>query len=114
VGTPAWSEPPPPPSVCGASEHAAACTDAHHHRACSETAGAAVRGSRPSAGFRCRQTLFLFRAEHHLKGLEELDGDREDDGRVLLHGDFGQSLQVAQLDGGRFPADDLGGLGQFG
>src|SRR5919199_1653638 len=41
------------------------------------------------------------------EGLEQVDRQREDDGAVLLGGDLGQGLQVAQLQGGRLAADHL-------
>ncbi|MET9182258.1 hypothetical protein ABZX88_29175 [Kitasatospora aureofaciens] len=41
---------------------------------------------------------------------EELGG--EDDGGVLLGGDLGKDLEVAQLGGDRVVGDDVGGLGE--
>jgi hypothetical protein len=40
------------------------------------------------------------------KRLKELDGDGKDDGRVLFHGDLGQGLQVAELNGRWLPGND--------
>src|SRR3954452_488072 len=40
---------------------------------------------------------------------EQVDREREDDGRVLLAADLQQRLQVAQLDRDRVAADDVGG-----
>jgi len=44
------------------------------------------------------------------EGLEQFDGDREDDGRILLGGDLRQRLQVAQLKRRRRLVDDVGRL----
>jgi len=44
------------------------------------------------------------------ESLEQFDGDREDDGRVLFGGDLRQSLEVAQLERRRRLVDDVGGL----
>src|SRR6266571_7873594 len=40
--------------------------------------------------------------------LEEVNGDREDRRRVLLGGDLGHRLQIAQLDGRGLGTDDAG------
>jgi len=45
--------------------------------------------------------------------VEHVDGQREDDGRVLLGADRGESLQVAELQGVGRLAHDVGGLFQL-
>src|SRR5829696_4448770 len=44
------------------------------------------------------------------EGVHQLDREREDDRRVLVDAHLEQSLQVAQLKGGRVLGDDLGSL----
>ena len=45
--------------------------------------------------------------------LEHVHRQREDDRRVLVAADFEQRLQVAQLQGGRVGADDVGRVGEL-
>src|SRR5262252_3270227 len=42
------------------------------------------------------------------ESFEQIDGNRKDDGRVSLHADLGQRLQVAQLQGDGFACDRVG------
>ena len=42
--------------------------------------------------------------------LKKIDWHWENDSRVLLHSDLGQSLQVAQLQGCRLPGDNRGSI----
>jgi hypothetical protein len=44
----------------------------------------------------------------------QVEGQWEDDGRILLNRDLGQRLQVAQLQGGALRADHCGGLSELG
>src|SRR5688572_4974799 len=57
--------------------------------------------------------VFAGRGDVVDEALQHLDRQREDDGAVLLGGDLGQGLQVAQLQGGRLAADDLGRVGEL-
>jgi len=45
--------------------------------------------------------------------LEEIDRDREERGRIVFRGDFGERLQVAQLHGNRLFRHDGRGLGEL-
>src|ERR1700730_11029280 len=47
------------------------------------------------------------------EAFQQLQREWEYDGRVLLSCDFGQRLQVAQLERGGLTADDPGGVGQL-
>ena len=47
------------------------------------------------------------------KGFQQVDREREDDRRVLVHADVDQRLQVAELERRRVAAEDLGRLGQL-
>src|SRR5262247_2825359 len=47
------------------------------------------------------------------ESFKQIDGDREDDGRVSLHADFGQRLQVAQLQGDGFACDGVRRMDQL-
>src|SRR5919202_5673467 len=60
-----------------------------------------------------RLTITAQAARGAQQRLQQLDRDREDDGRVLVGGDLGQGLQVAQLQRGWLAADQLGGGGQL-
>src|SRR3989442_4196966 len=75
-------------------------------------AGQRGGGQRVAGGFgrQGRRAAALDRVE---ETLEQVDGDRENRGRVLLGGDLLHRLQVAQLDGRRLGADDARRLGQF-
>src|SRR5581483_9023472 len=48
-----------------------------------------------------------------LEGLEQLDGDREDDRRGLLGRDLHQRLELAELEGARGAGDDVGRLAEL-
>ena len=64
----------------------------------------AARPRRRSVTGVVRATPWLPVLQEHL---DQVDRQREDDRRVLLGGDLGQRLQVAQLQRRRLPVDDL-------
>src|SRR5947209_7628864 len=66
-------------------------------------------GTAPPASSRSRSSLFL---EHLREAGDDVDREREDDGRVLLDADLRERLEIAQLQRGRLGGEDLRGIGE--
>ena len=72
--------------------------------------GRALAGIRPARGRRAGRRPPASKPQERLDHVER---QREDDRRVLVDADVEQRLQVAELEGRRVEADDVGGLGEL-